>query len=172
MEEDGTFDTITTDFLENFIAKYDRAWKESSGAEMAALCTEDVIWDDAALPEPAHGPAGVAEWIRYNFQVYPDIRYEAPDPPALSVDARTAYLKWILLGTNTGPIDPPGFAATGREVEVPGIDEYRFRDGLLAHYRSYFDVHGMLTQLGLTPARGSRTFKTLVRLQRLRNRQR
>jgi hypothetical protein len=81
-----------------------------------------------------------------------------------------AYFKWILRGTNTGAIDPPGFAATGRSVEVPGVDEYRFRDGLLAHYRAYYDMHDMLTQFGLTPARDSTMFKTLVRLQRVQKR--
>ena len=170
MGEHGTYDTITEEFLGTFLAKYGEAWKESSGAEMADLCAEDVIWDDAGLPEPARKPAEVAEFIRYNFKLFPDIRFESPDPPAIAVDAKTAYLKWILRGTNTGPIDPPGFAATGRTVEVPGLDEYRFRDGRLAHYRSYYNLHEMLTQLGLTPSSESKTFKALVRLQRLRSR--
>lgn len=170
MEKLASYDKITPDFLEAFLAKYDEAWKSSSGSEMAALCSENVIWDDPALAEPAHGPIEVAEYIRWNFTVYPNLRFEAPDPPAISVDGKLAYLRWILKGTNTGPIDPPGFAATGRSVEVPGVDEYRFRDGLLARYHAYYDMHDMLTQLGVTPARDSRMFKTVTRLQRVRMR--
>ncbi len=170
MDDHGGYDTITADFLDGFLAKYESAWKESSGAEIADLCAEDVVWDDAALPEPARGPAEVAEFIRFNFRVFPDLLFEVPDPPAIGADGKTAYLKWVLKGTNTGPIDPPGFAATGRRVEVPGVDEYRFRNGLLAHYRCYYNMQEMLVQLGLTPSRDSRMFDTLVRLQRLKSR--
>jgi hypothetical protein len=37
-----------------------------------------------------------------------------------------------MLGTHTGPIDPPTFAPTGRSFVLDGVDHWWFRDGLVA----------------------------------------
>jgi hypothetical protein len=72
-----------------------------------------------------------------------------------------------MLGTNTGPIDPPGFAPTGRSVDIEGVDHWWFRDGLVARYRADYDSLGMLRQLGLMAPAGSALERLMVKLQRL-----
>jgi steroid delta-isomerase-like uncharacterized protein len=167
MVERDQYDTITTEFLDSFLEGYGAAWAAGDGQQMAALCAPDVVWVDAAWPEPARGPDEVARIIEWNFIGVPDLHFEADEPPAISADGKTAYLRWVLKGTNTGPIDPPGFAATGRSLDVPGLDEYRFRDGLLAHYEAYYNQLPLLRQIGVVPTHESRLWPVLMRLQHL-----
>lgn len=114
-----------------------------------------------------HGRAAVADWLRTCVRAFPDYRFEEPEPAYLARDGTKAILPWRMLGTNTGPIDPPGFAPTGRPLVLDGVDHWWFRDGLVARYRADYDSTGMARQLGLVPERGSRGERAMVRLQRL-----
>ena len=54
-------------------------------------------------------------------------------------------------GTNDG--DFMGMPATGRTVDVPAIDIFRFADdGLVHEHWGVFDALGMMQQLGVAPA--------------------
>jgi hypothetical protein len=75
-----------------------------------------------------------------------------------------------MVGTNTGPIDPPGFAPTGKRVDVRGFDVWQFRDDLIWRYEALYDFSGIARQLGLLPARGGFAERATVRAQRLRSR--
>ena len=50
-----------------------------------------------------------------------------------------------------GPINPPGFAPTGRKVDFDGFDLMEFRDGKLCHCVTRFDGINLVQQLGLLP---------------------
>ena len=54
----------------------------------------------------------------------------------------------------TGSFEPPGFAPTGKSVDLPGIEVLRFRDGLIWQYRSMYDYSLVARQLGLGLSRG------------------
>jgi ketosteroid isomerase-like protein len=161
------YDTITMEFLEAFMGKLrDAGW---DAEKMSALLAPDIIWMDPSLPVPARSPEEVADFINSSNAGFPDLRFEAVAPPAMSTDAKTVYLGWVMKGTNTGRIDPPGLAPTGRSIELPGVDEYRFRDGKLAHYAGYYDRYLLLNQLGLMPPVGGSVERFLVRLKNLGN---
>jgi carboxymethylenebutenolidase len=51
----------------------------------------------------------------------------------------TIQMDWML----------PGFAPTGKRVEVPVVAIIRFRDGKLAYEHIYWDQASVLVQLGL-----------------------
>jgi hypothetical protein len=70
-------------------------------------------------------------------------------------------------GTMKGPLDPPGFAPTGRSMEVEGVDLWMMRDGRIARYRAFYDINDLARQLGIAPPAGSRADRAMVRLQRL-----
>jgi hypothetical protein len=73
-------------------------------------------------------------------------------------------------GTMSGPLDPPGFAPTGRSMEVEGVDLWTMRDGRIARYRAFYDVNDLARQLAIAPSPGSRAEQAMVRLQRLQAR--
>ena len=152
-------------FLEDFAGRWAAAWNDRDAEGLAALCTEDVEFFDPAIGT-VHGRAAVAEWLRTCERAFPDYRFEEPEPPYLAQDRPKAIFPWRMLGTNTGPIDPPGFAPTHRAIDLHGVDHWEFRDGLVARYRADYDSTGLSRQLGLVPPRGSRAEKAMVRLQR------
>ena len=162
------FDVIILDALDALLSKAYSAWNANDGKALAACCTEDVEWIDAASSKPLRGRAAVAEFAGWFFQVLPDGRFERPGPPAVSTDGLTAYQPWRLIGTNTGPINPPGFVATGRPVDLLGVDQYRLRGGLIARYRAFYDRAELMSQLGLLPLPRSRGERVMVMIQRFR----
>ena len=107
------------------------------------------------------------EWLEACVRAFPDYRFEEPEPVYVSSDRPKVIAPWRMLGTHTGPIDPPGFAPTGRELVIDGVDHWWFRDGLVCRYRADYDSMGVSRQLGLMPERGSRTERALARLQRI-----
>jgi steroid delta-isomerase-like uncharacterized protein len=134
---------------------------------MADLVTDDVVWEDPALPAPARGPAAVQEFMRDAWVAFPDLRFDETDTPHRTAGGDQLAWRWRMRGTNTGPIDPPGFAPTGRTIEIEGVDLWTMRDGRIARYRAFYDFNELAVQLGLAPAPGSRLEQALATLQRL-----
>jgi hypothetical protein len=114
-----------------------------------------------------HGRDAVAGWVDTCARAFPDFRFEEPEPAYAARDRPKAIVPWRMLGTNTGPIEPPGFAPTGRSIALDGVDHWWFRDGLVARYRADYDLNGLMRQLGIAPEPGSRAERAMVRLQRL-----
>ena len=56
----------TTDMpdLVEFCARYTAAWNDHDPAAMADLVTDDIVWEDPALPAPARGVAAVQAFMR------------------------------------------------------------------------------------------------------------
>jgi hypothetical protein len=74
---------------------------------------------------------------------------------------------WRGTGTFSGPLDPPGFAATGDHIEFEGADFHEYRDGRVARLRIVFDMMDIARQLGTLPKAGSRLEKGAAAAQRL-----
>ena len=154
------------DFVERYIA----AWNGGDTAAMAQLITEDIVWADPALAEPALGIPAVQEFMRASVRAFPDLRFGEPDPPVLAVTGDVVLWGWYMEGTHRGALDPPGFAPTGRSMRVEGVDRWTMRDGRIARYRAFYDMNDVARQLGIVPARGSRAERGMVALQRLQAR--
>jgi steroid delta-isomerase-like uncharacterized protein len=152
-------------FIEEFGHRWLDAWNRYDGQALAQLCTEDVEFTDPAIGT-VRGRAPVADWVKTCARAFPDYRFEEPEPPYLSSDRPKAIVPWRMLGTHTGPIEPPGFAPTGRSFVVDGVDHWWFRDGLVERYRADWDLNGLLRQLGMVPERNSRAERVMVTLQR------
>ena len=159
-------ETLDPTFLDDFAHLWIEEWNRHDGDALAVLCTADVEFTDPAIGT-VHGRAAVAEWVRTCDRAFPDYRFEEPEPGYLAREGAKAIVPWRMLGTNTGPIDPPGFAPTGRAIVLQGVDHWWFRDGLVARYRADYDSMGMMRQLGLVPERGSRAERSMAAMQRL-----
>jgi steroid delta-isomerase-like uncharacterized protein len=156
--------------LRDFVERYVAAWNGCDTEAMAHLITDDIVWADPALPEPARGVVEVQEFMRASVRAFPDLRFGEADPPALAVSGDVALWGWYMEGTNRGAIDPPGFAPTGRAMRVEGVDQWRLRDGRIARYRAFYDMNDLARQLGIVPLPGSRAERGMVALQRLQMR--
>ena len=150
-----------------FCARYLAAWNDHAAAAMADLVTDDVVWEDPALPGPARGIPAVQAFMREAWVGFPDLRFDESDQPHRTAGGDQVAWRWRMRGTNTGPIDPPGFAPTGRTIDIEGVDLWEMRDGRIARYRAFYDFNALAVQLGLAPAPGSRMEKGMAALQRL-----
>jgi steroid delta-isomerase-like uncharacterized protein len=153
-----------------FIERYVQTWNGCDTRAMSKLVAEDVLWADPALAQPARGIAEVQEFMRVSFRAFPDLHFGEPDPPVLAVTGDTILWAWNMEGTHRGPLEPPGFAPTGRKMRVDGIDRWTMRDGRIALYRAFYDVNDLARQLGIVPAPGSAAERGMVALQRLQAR--
>jgi steroid delta-isomerase-like uncharacterized protein len=153
--------------LGEFTQRYVAAWNGCDTGAMAELLTEDIVWVDPAMPAPARGIPAVQDFMRTSFQVFPDLQFSEPDPPHLTTDGDLISWAWTMEGTFRGPIDPPGFAPTGKRMKVDGVDLWRMREGRIHDYRAFYDMNDVARQLGILPEPGSRAEKMTAALQRL-----
>lgn len=159
-------DHVDETFLRSFAEKWLGGWNDHDVEGLVSLCTEDVIWDDPALPAPERGHEAVRAYLRDTWTMLPDLAFTLPHPPMVGLEGPRAAQVWRMTGTMLGPDNSAGFAPTGKRIDVEGIDIYEFRDGLVSHYRGRYDLAEVARQLGLAPARGSRPEKVMAFMQR------
>jgi steroid delta-isomerase-like uncharacterized protein len=152
-------------FAREFSERYTEAWNSHDAEAIEELVTPDVVWLDPALPEPARGVEEVKDFMRRSWVAFPDLRF-TPGPMWLSPHEDSVSWAWRMEGTHRGDIEPPGFAATGRRIDVDGIDVWDFSEGRIERYRAYYDMAQLAQQLGVMPHPGSRGERMGVMLQR------
>ena len=62
--------------------------------------------------------------------------------------------EWVFVGTHTGPLQLPDgteLAATGKRVEMPGMEFVQVRDGKIVVDNLYYDNLAAAAQFGLLP---------------------
>jgi steroid delta-isomerase-like uncharacterized protein len=157
-------------FVESFAHRWLEAWNAHDGNAVAALCTEDIVYDDPALEQTARSRPEVAAFVERSSAMMPDYQFDEPAPPAITSDGRMALVPWRMRGTFAGRLDPPGFAPTCQKLEILGIDQWEFRDGLVCRYRAYWDMLAVARQIGAVPEPGTGAEKVGVFMQRIKAR--
>lgn len=166
-EPDSREDVIDAGAFATFSDRYLEAWNSHDPTRVAGCATDDVVWESPALPEPGQGRAAVADLVATTATAFPDYHFTQPSAWAISEDHLTAYLPWRMTGTNTGTFDPPGYAPTGRSINLTGIDVLRFRDGLIWRYQSVYNYSLVARQMGLGLRRGGKLERAAVHAQRI-----
>ncbi|UOZ03316.1 ester cyclase [Amycolatopsis sp. WQ 127309] len=110
---------------------------------METMFAEDALDHDPA-PGQAAGREGFRGFFRTLVGAFPDARLE---PATLVADDDHVCLAYTLTGTHQG--DFQGIAATGRKIEVRGVQIGRFENGKIVERWGSTDELGILHQLGL-----------------------
>src|SRR3954454_13907390 len=113
--------------LAQFCARYLAAWNGHDATAMADLVTDDVVWEDPALPEAARGPAAVEEVMRDAWVAFPDLHFDESDDHHFSVAGDKVAWRRRMGGANTVPLAPPGFVPAGRAIEIESVDLWTMR---------------------------------------------
>lgn len=111
--------------------------------ETLATLTEDCVFEDLALGRVYHGRAGAAEyyhlwWNAFGVEVVGGTRYVTTDGTLISEAGYRGVHRGEFLG----------IAPTGRPIELRFVVIIGFRDGLMAGERFYYDLAGLLRQIG------------------------
>lgn len=133
----------------------DRHYEGVRGTDLevaAAALAPDV---ENVLPGMEPGSAnGVEGWKRFAAPLFNAT--DRIDIEILSTieSGDTIVSELTLRAAHTGPLEGPmgTLPATGRQIELPCCDIFRVRAGQAVAHHLYFDMAGLLAQLGLTPA--------------------
>jgi predicted ester cyclase len=124
-------------------------------AAVAALCCEDVVWDDPAAPAPLRGREDVRRFHAESMmRALPDVHVEMIDGPYLALDRAGVSARLRISGTMTGPLVPPGFAPTNGPLVFETAEFSRFEGGLLSRHTVIIDMLGLARQIGAVPRPG------------------
>ena len=158
---------LDREWLDDFIQRWEAAWNSHEPERLLELMTEDVVYDDSAWPRTMRGHADAREFLEFTWRAFPDLRFEMSDGPYGR--PRAAEGGFPLDGARhaQGPLDPPGSAQTGKQVEFEGADFHEYRDGRVCRLRIVFDMMDVTRQLGLMPKPGSPVEKAGAAAQRL-----
>jgi ketosteroid isomerase-like protein len=139
---------LDSSFLEEWGRRFGDAWNDHDPDAVVSLCTEDVVWNDAALPNgPAHGRQAVRDFAAFTFASFPDFHVEETDTVYISPIEPLALCPYRMTGTSSGSREA-GIAPGQASFSLNGIDQWTFRGELLCHYVTYYDYAEMIRQLG------------------------
>jgi steroid delta-isomerase-like uncharacterized protein len=154
-------------FVEGFLSRWDAAWNSHEPERVVELMTQDIVYDDSGWPTTMRGHGDVRAYLSSLWRGFPDMAFAMTEGPLLQPGAPKAAFLWRGSATHTGPLDPPGFAPTGKRIEFEGADFLEFREGRVCRLRVVFDMMDVARQLGTLPRAGSRAEKAVATAQRL-----
>ena len=147
---------------DELIDAYQAAWSGKDAAAFAAICTEDVHYEDP-LTHPLTGVAEIGTHAQRLWAGFPDARVEQTGPRMVDGSHVAAPMK--LVATHRGELE--GLPPTGRFLvaQLVVVAERHAESGLLWRIRSFFDPYGAGVQLGILPEPGSLGGKALLMLR-------
>jgi hypothetical protein len=155
---------MTAATVDQLLDGFEAAWATGDPTAFAAVCTEDVHYEDPLLDSPIDGPARLAARARTLLAGFPDVRVEATGPRMVSDRHVAAPVK--VLATHRGDLGD-ALPATGRFVAVHAVfvcELHPERDALW-RVRAFFDVWGAGVQMGAVPARGTFSERAMLMLR-------
>jgi steroid delta-isomerase-like uncharacterized protein len=112
----------------------------------AGLLTDDFV-EHEEFPGLAPTKEGVLQFFTMFRTAFPDLRFEAQQ---MFTNGDTVAVYYRATGTNSGEF--MGMPATGKSIDVHGLDIVRFGDnGIGREHWGLFDAMKMMQQLGLVP---------------------
>ncbi len=123
--------------------------------DTAAMSTflHDNVFENFIVLGPVEGKDNVMAFFAELFAASPDLEFSIER--MMGVDDTTAVGQWRMKGTFTGgPFQ--GIEATGRVLDIRGIDVMELEDGLLRINTVYYDGLSFARQIGLLPPEGTR----------------
>ncbi len=102
------------------------------------------------------GLDSIRDRLSRDLLAFPDAKYVVE---SFVEDNDTFADEWTFTGTNTGPLRLPDgteVPATGRPVEIKGMELVEVRDGAIVVDNLYYDFMAAVAQLGLIPQEAGR----------------
>ena len=127
-----------TQAVEHLAARWERAWNDHDADAVAAMCDENLIYDEPELGETAYGREAIRGLVRQLDLAIPDHTFEVIGVYA-DIARHSVLVAWRLTGTH---------ARTGARLEFHGDDRLDLGpDGLIAEHRCLYDRSLVLRQI-------------------------
>ncbi len=118
---------------------------------VAKLHSKSVIGVTPERVEPRKGREAIRQEFMDYATAFPDSRLRAK---RIFGQKDWVGAEFTFTGTHTGPLAGPGgqvIPGTNRPLRLEYAVVYKLKGGEIAERREYFDLMGMMAQLGLTP---------------------
>ena len=132
--------------LVEFAKGYSGAWAVHDPDAIAAMHTDDSVFDLHDIGASATGRAAVRDLIATLLNAVPDLRFE---PKRIHFGAEHFVTEYVMSGT-----------AQNKQFAIAGADVFTMRDGLVSRKDTYLDWLAYERQVGIDPVA---TFKALGR---------
>ncbi|MDZ4278364.1 MAG: ester cyclase [Dehalococcoidia bacterium] len=134
------------------VEKQTEALNQHDPDAFAGFYRPDAVVYDPQHPEPLKGRDAIRKDIGEFLAAFPDLNFALK---TVVTSGDTVAFEGAGTGTHKGPLAGPTGAipATNRTAEIRFAAFLRVDDqGLIAEERRYFDMAGMMQQLGIMPA--------------------
>jgi steroid delta-isomerase-like uncharacterized protein len=128
---------------------FERGWNAGDAEVAASFFRDDYINHNPGLPGMPPGRAGISMLVNAFRGVFPDLHYTIE---AQVAEGDRVATRWTMRGTQQGEF--LGVPASGKQVEVAGIQIDRIADGQIVEHWRESDIMGLMQQLGVIPAPG------------------
>ena len=141
--------TTPVSTLAAYAERYFDGWNGRDVSVAATLVADTFEWTDPLLPGPLTSLAEAEGFFQGAWAGFPDVHLERIGAPLIDEAAGRVSQEWVMTGTHTGEF-PPGAPPTGKPFRVAGCDTFTVgEDGRATEIHAYYDVAGLMAQLGL-----------------------
>lgn len=136
---------------EDIVQKHLKDFNAHDANAWAAAYAENAVLFDPQYPEPKRGRGAVLKDIQDFFTAFPDIQFNVTN---IVASGDHAAVHGVGAGTHRGSMEGPSgtISATNKRAEIPFAAFIRLdSQGLIEEERRYYDMAGMMMQLGLMP---------------------
>ena len=131
----------------DLVARYTAGWNACDPQAVGACFSPDAVNRDIAVRVPLQGREGITEVVAEFMDAFPD---PSRAVARIVCEDDLICVEWHMTGTHRGEV--LGIPATGAQIEIDGCSIMRVGpDGLIAALTNYWDVAGLLHQLGVVP---------------------
>ena len=135
--------------LSSQVEPYFTAWNAHDPDGVAAALADGGTYTDPTVTGSPLAGVQIAEHARALFTAFPDLSFEVIGAPHV-IDG-TTVARWVMRGTNTGPL-MDGSPASGRTLTLPGNDVIQVEGDKIRSVEVNYDSQAVDEQLGGTPA--------------------
>ena len=131
------------------VRRIESAYNRHDKGRFLEQLSESVEGHDPSIPEPLKGREAVAEWFAKAHTIFPDLKME---PVRTTTEGEMVAVEYIETGTQQGPIPGPGgrmIGPTNKSFRHRLCIVYRVEAGEVTEFRLYWDVLGVMAQIGL-----------------------
>jgi steroid delta-isomerase-like uncharacterized protein len=138
--------------MDNYRSLLDRYVERYNAKDLDAVM--DLYADDAVqyMPDGTfEGRGTIRDRLARELDAFSDIAHRVVS----YTEQDDAFAdEWVFVGTHTGPVTLPDgteVPPTGKQIEIPGMELVKMRDGKIVANNLYYDSLAVLVQLGLAP---------------------
>lgn len=117
-------------------------WTSHDPDKVAAVFTEDAVYEDVTASHVSRGRAEVRKWAEGAFMVFEDFKMEFVSG---SFANGRGFAEWIWTGTDKGLLK------TGKKFSVRGVSVYELHRGKISSYKEFYDFATVMKQVGVLP---------------------